>query len=344
MEADTGQILYREAENRRFIPASITKIMTAYVAFDLLKHGDLDVDQRFAMSEEIAKDWYRKGSTMFLEPGELVKVGDLLRGITSVSANDASVVLAVGVDGSIAGWTARMNRTASTLGLRDSHFATPNGWPDNGRTFTTAADLAILARALTRTHPVLYREYFGTKGMRYNGFAQANHDPITGVVDGADGIKTGFTRQAGYGFVGSAMRDGRRLILVVAGIDRAEVRTTVSRDLMEWGFDAFERDLVFTKGQVVGSALVQDGASDRVDMTVPQDFSLTRAARGRRVDATVRYIGPLQAPIGKGAVIARLDIANDDGSVASIPLVAADNVAEAGMLRRIVNAIESWVS
>src|SRR5690606_21431381 len=137
-------------------------------------------------------------------------------------------------------WLALMNANAAELGMRDTHFGTPNGWPDEGRTYTSARDLAILAEALTMRYPGLYRRFFGHSGMRYNGIAQDNHDPVTGVVEGADGMKTGYTRQSGYNFLGSAQRGSRRLVMVVAAAPTASIRNRTARDLLRWGFDAFE--------------------------------------------------------------------------------------------------------
>ncbi|MGB3737783.1 MAG: D-alanyl-D-alanine carboxypeptidase family protein [Pontixanthobacter sp.] len=342
IDAQTGQVLYAKEADRRFVPASITKIMTAFIAFELIANGKLDTEQTFALSPTAAETWYRRGSTLFLEPDEPVSVNTLLRGITSVSANDASVVLAEGIDGSIAQWSARMNATAARLGMADSHFATPNGWPDEGATFTSAEDLANLSRELVRRHPSLYARYFGQDGMRYNGFAQSNHDPITGIVDGADGIKTGYTRQAGLGFVGSAMRGGNRLIMVLGGIDNARDRTDISRSFMEWGFDTFERDIAFTPGEAVGTVAVQNGRSTQVAVTAPHGISVLRVAGGPPMRGTLRYSGPIIAPVTAGDVVAHLDVTANKHVVASIPLVAKTDVARATNVGRIGNAFGAW--
>ena len=345
IDAKTGQVLYSRNADRRFIPASITKIMTTYVAFEMIKDGTLRLDQEFALPETLAGDWYRKGSTMFLEPGEPASVDDLLRGITSVSANDGSIALAAGAGGSVDKWLARMNSTARKLGMTNSHFGTPNGWPDEGATFTTAADLAFLSRALVREHPVLYDRYFGNEGMRYNGFAQANHDPITGRVEGADGIKTGYTRQAGHGFVGSATRDGSRLIMVVAGVGGGRQRNKVSREFMEWGFDEFRRVVVFAEGQQIGTAVVQDSETDAVGLIVPNAVSLAVSQdTPDPMFAIVNYEGPLEAPIKRGAKVGLVEIRSADRVVARIPIVAAQSVIEAGPFQRIRNAFSEWFS
>jgi len=343
VDATSGQVLLEKDADRRFVPASITKVMTAYVAFELIEKGELSSAQSFAMSEELAEDWYRTGSTMFLEPDEQVTVDQLLRGITSVSANDASAVLAVGVAGSIDDWVDMMNVAANELGMEDSHFGTPNGWPDDGRTFTTAYDLTILARSLIARHPEKYARYFGQDGLRHNGFAQANHDPISQVVDGADGIKTGFTNQAGHGFLGSAERDGTRLFMVVAAIDYQTDRNRVSRELIRWGFDAFDRTQIFEKGDRVAAARVQNGMKAAVDLTVANDIRIAIPQdTPERPIFRVTYEGPLEAPIVAGQRVGRLEMTLNGEKTASTPLVAAHDVAQAGFVQRIANAFEAW--
>ncbi len=340
IDAATGQILYSQGAGRRFIPASITKIMTAYLAFEMLDDGDLRTDQKFSLSPAASKDWYRTGSTMFLEPEEPVSVHMLLRGITAVSANDGSIVLAQGAAGSVRNWTARMNATARDLGMRDSRFGTPNGWPDDARTFTTAADLARLSRAMIDKHPALYARYFGKAGLNYKGFAQANHDPITGTVKGADGIKTGYTRQAGYGFVGSAKRANVRLIMVVAGMDSAGERSITSRQFIEWGFSSFRRTLAYKQGERIGWANVQDGNMDQVEIVAPSDIVLAIPRFGQNeLSIKLTYQGPVQAPIKKGTSIAFIDAFDGADRVARIPVVAARNVEQAGFVRRVTNAM-----
>jgi D-alanyl-D-alanine carboxypeptidase (penicillin-binding protein 5/6) len=344
VDLQSGQTLHAQEADRRFVPASITKVMSAFIAFEMLKTGELRELQNFSMSEEAADDWYRTGSTMFLEPGELVSVDTLLRGITSVSANDASVVLAEGALGSVDEWVARMNQTAGELGMTQSHFGTPNGWPDDGRTFTTARDLTKLASALVSRHPELYARYFGRPGFRHNGFAQANHDPISGVVPGADGIKTGYTNQAGHGFLGSAERDGTRLIMVLGAVDSEQERAEIARDLINWGFDGFDRRLLFAKEASVGAAEVQDGEQGSVKLVTASAINVAMPKDTEKaVSLSIQYEGPLQAPIIAGETVAQLQIEVAGMPSARVPLIAAEDVAKAGPLTRIANAIGSWI-
>jgi D-alanyl-D-alanine carboxypeptidase (penicillin-binding protein 5/6) len=264
VDLSSGQTLFSREPDRRFVPASVTKVMTAYTAFRLIEQGKLSPATPIVVTKEVAELWGGEGSSMFLEAGDRLTVGELLLGVTTVSANDGAVMLAMTAAGSQEKWLTMMNANAAELGMRDTHFGTPNGWPDEGRTYTSARDLAILGEALTTRYPGLYRRYFGHRGLRYHDIAQDNHDPITGVVAGADGIKTGFTRQSGYNFLGSAKRGGRRLMMVIAGAPTARIRNQTARDLLRWGFDAFESRQVLPDDTAVGEASVQNGAARSV--------------------------------------------------------------------------------
>ncbi len=340
VDLSSGQVLHARNPDRRFMPASVTKVMTLYLAFELIEAGKLDPAQVFTMSPVIARDWRRKGSTMFLDTGERVRVDDLLLGIANVSANDGAAVLAAGQAGSIAAWTAQMNATARALGMTGSHFGTPNGWPDEGRTFTTANDLVTLARAMLARHPDKFGYYVGRMGFDYKGIAQINHDPMIGKIAGADGIKTGFTNESGFSYLGTARRNGQRLALVLAGVENGRLRGRLARSYVEWGFAAFERRRLFDPGVVIGEARVQDGAARGVALVArgPVGVNLPRGSTGR-LTATIRYEGPLQAPLAKGDQVAMLEVSGPGIAPASIPLYTAEAVGTAGPLDRIINAI-----
>jgi len=338
IDLSSGQTLYARDIDRRFVPASITKVMTTLVAFDMLAQGKLRPDQRIPYRDETFDEWHQKGSTLFLPARANPTVQELLIGITTVSANDASVVLAEGAAGSVDKWTQRMNATARQIGMHDSHFGTPNGWPDEGRTFVTARDLATLAERIVRRHPERFDFYYGRTGLKAYGIAQDNHDPITGKVEGADGLKTGFTNQAGYGFLGTAERDGRRLVMVVAGADRGSERNRASRDFIEWGFEAFDSKLLARKGQAAAVARVQNGSVGRLPLVAAQDVRVAMPRGDRaRPEVTVRYDGPLRTPIAKGEAVATLEIAVPGMEPSTLPLYAAEDVHEAGVFRRIAN-------
>ncbi|GAA4038336.1 D-alanyl-D-alanine carboxypeptidase family protein [Parerythrobacter jejuensis] len=339
VDMSSGQTLFAREENRRFVPASITKVMTAFTAFELMEEGVLTPDQVFTFNEAAAEEWYRTGSTMFLEAGQEVSVSDLLMAITTVSANDGSIVLAEGALGSVPEWVARMNANARSLNLQNSFFGTPNGWPDAGRTFTTARDLVTLGQALVLRHPDRFARYFGHRGLRTNGYAQDNHDPISGIVEGADGIKTGFTNQAGFGFLGTAKRGDRRLMMVLAGAGEEPERDAAARALVEWGFSAFDSTQLFAGGARVGSVRVQDGSSSTVPVlaSAPILFAVPKGEQAS-LSLAITYDGPLQAPIAAGETVARLEISVEGMASSSVPLVAAQDVPQAGFLDRIGNA------
>lgn len=345
VDQSSGQILYAREADRRFVPASITKVMTLYTAFELIKAGKLTPNQHFTVSETAFREWSRKGSTMFLAHGAQVSVDELLKGISTVSANDGCVVLAEGALGSVEKWVALMNANARSLGMRDSHFGTPNGWMDDGHTYVSARDLVRLADALLERHPELFHRYVGHKNMLFNGIAQNNHDPMVGVVDGADGIKTGYTRQAGYGYLGTASRNGRRLLMVVAGVDSPASRARASRDLMEWGFFAFDSRQLLAKGEGIGQARVQGGADRSVELLASRPVFAT-APRGSLHDAklAIRYSGPIHAPIAKGQEIASLEVHVPGQRPYFVPLAAAREVPSANVWQRLVNGLLGFLA
>jgi D-alanyl-D-alanine carboxypeptidase (penicillin-binding protein 5/6) len=243
-DLDSGAILFSRGAEKRFAPASMAKVMTAYVVLDLIKKGELARDRQFTVSEATWKKWNSStgGSTMFLSPNEKVSVDDLLKGLITVSGNDAAAVLAVGIDGSEGAFVKRMNEVASKIGMASSRFGTPSGWPDGGVTQVSAADLVTLADRLIRDHPGGYARYFSIPKLQHGKspegkpIIQPNRNPILGRFEGADGLKTGHTAEAGYCFLGSAKRNGRRLVMVVAGMGSEKARREEAERLMEWGF------------------------------------------------------------------------------------------------------------
>ncbi|MCR2833815.1 D-alanyl-D-alanine carboxypeptidase [Qipengyuania sp. RS5-5] len=343
VDMDSGQTLVARNDRHRFIPASVTKVMTLYLAFELIDRGKLSPDQLVTMRDVTQAEWDRKGSTMFIRPGQPVSLDELLAGIAAISANDAAIALAEAAGGSVDGWTAMMNDEARKLGMRDSHFTTPNGWPDDGKTFTSARDLEVLARALIRRHPEKYKRYFGRDGLAFNGVAQANHDPITRRVRGADGIKTGFTNEAGHTFLGSAERDGTRLIMILAGVEDYEDRGIVSRELIERGFADFDRITVFRKNATIGTLSIQDGTIDRVALKASRDIRVA-VPKGERpqIVLTVRYAGPVRAPISPDVAAAMLEVKIEGMEPVNFPLLPAQQVDQAGFFRRIGNGMRSW--
>lgn len=344
-DMSSGQILVQRDVDRRFVPASITKVMTLFLAFELIDQKKLNPDQIFTVRPETFEVWHNQGSRMFLPRDARVSVDDLLMGIAAVSANDGAVVLAEGAVGSVDKWVALMNAEARALGMRDSHFGTPNGWPDEGRTYTSARDLVTLARALITRHPNEFARYIGREGFAYNGIAQPNHDPMIGAVKGADGLKTGFTNEAGYGFLGTAQRDGRRLVMVVAAVDTGAKRKLAARELMEWGFASHTVRHLFNAGSPVAAAEVQDGETGNVGLIAQGTINASFAVGTQpNVKLTVRYEGPLQAPIAKGEQVAELEILVDGQPPSRVPLVTDRAVAKAGPFQRLLNGLKALIS
>ncbi|MEZ5689356.1 MAG: D-alanyl-D-alanine carboxypeptidase family protein [Caenibius sp.] len=341
VDLSSGQTLFARDAQRRFVPASLTKVMTLFTAFELMQAGKLTSTQRITISPEVGREWGGRGSTLFLQEGEQVSVDQLLRGIATVSANDGCIALAEAATGSVEAWIGLMNAHARELGMTGSHFGTPNGWMDEGQTFTTAHDLAILGKALVERHPQLYQRYIGHKTLSFEGIAQQNHDPLIGVFDGADGIKTGFTRQAGYGYLGSAEQNGRRLMMVVAASPAAPQRAKAARALMGWGFAAFRSSTLVGEGQPVAYAKVQDGAERSVPLVAHQPISLAVADgfTPDRVQYSLRYEGPLQAPLTAGQQVATLDVAVNGAPPFSIPLYAERAVPRANAWQRVRNGV-----
>lgn len=340
VDLSSGQVLAAREPSKRFLPASITKVMTEYVAFEAIAERRLDLRREFVVSPEVARVWRRRITGLALASGTRIDADTLLHGIATVSANDAAMVFAQGFGGSVPAFAALMNDTARRLGMRDSSFASPNGWPDGGLTMVSARDLVTLASAMIRRHPALYHTYFGQKAMTYEGRTQFNHDPTLGVVAGADGIKTGHTGEAGYTFLGSAERGGRRLVMVLGGAQTPRQRADAARDLMEWGFSAWRSRPLFAPGATVGQAQVQGGALSALPLvTTAPVFAAMPAGTSQPVRLTVRYRGPLQAPIARGTEVAELEVDVLGQAPSRVPLYAARDVASAGTFARLRNGL-----
>ncbi len=340
-EMGSGQVLFARQPDISFVPASVTKVMTAYTAFGLIAQGKLRADQRFSISDQTFTEWNGKGTSLNLRQGESVSVDLLLRGITTVSANDAAVVLAEGAGGSVPGWAELMNDNARALGMTHSHFGTPNGWPDNAVTFVSANDLVKLGSALITRYPEQYRRYFGKKTLSWNGITQYNRDPAIGVVEGADGIKTGYTAEAGYNYLGAAERAGRRLIVVIGGAGSEEQRAVAARELLEWGFSEWDSHALIAAGSAVGQAKVQDGDARSVALRTDRavTIALPRDGKPHQIALRLVYRGPLQAPFKAGASVAELEITVEGLPPSRVPLLAENSVAKAGPLDRLWNGL-----
>ena len=351
VDLSSGAVLYAKDADRRMPPASMAKMMATHVAFDLIKRGELDREKMCTVRPETWQRWHgpAAGSTMFLSPGEQVSVNNLLRGIVTLSGNDATVVLAECISGTEAAFVALMNRQSRQMGLTNSHWGNPVGWPDNGVTYTTARDLATLAAATIRDYPQLYRNYYGlrnfTWGRTLGGnqpIVQDNRNPLLGRINGADGLKTGHTEEAGYGFTGSAEQGGRRIVMVVAGLGSFNQRIEESVRFMDWGFRAWQSRPLLRQGQRIGEADVQGGGVSSVGLVAPNAIAVTYpAGLGQNLRARIVYQGPVRAPIAQGQHIADLVVETADMPAQTMPLVAETAVTEAGFFGRIWYGLKS---
>ena len=353
VDLSSGAVLYSKDADRRMPPASMAKMMTVYVAFDMIKKGELKLDRMMDVRPETWAKWHgpAAGSTMFLSSGEKVSVENLLKGIVTLSGNDACVVLAEGVSGTEEAFVQRMNDAAKRIGLKNSQFGTSNGWPDAGRTYVTARDLATLAKATIDDFPDLYKQFYALKEFTWGktlgsgaDITQANRDPLLGRVQGADGLKTGHTDEAGYGFTGSAEQNGRRLVMVVAGLDSFNNRISESVKFMDWGFKAWATKPLFPKGKRVETAEVQLGDASTVGLVAPRNLAVTfPAGASANMTVKVRYDGPVKAPFKAGQHIADLVVTTPDAGEQVMPLVAETDVGEAGFFRRIWASLKALV-
>ncbi len=339
----SGQVLHARDENRRFVPASMTKAMTTFLAFELMEEGVLQPTEVLTIRPETWREWNGKGSTMWLPADARIRVDELLTGITTVSANDGSIVLAEGHAGSVAAWTMLMNEKALSIGMTNSRFGTPNGWPDEGKTFTTARDLVTLGAALTSQHPQKYARFIGRRQFTYNGITQSNRDPLVGSFEGGDGIKTGYTNESGFGFLGTAKRDGQRLVMVIGGVSSQSGRARLAKSYLEWGFSAFDSRRVVGGDKQLGFARVQNGTNRRVALVTDGPvFVNVPKGQSPEVSVAITYDGPLRAPIAAGEQVASLQISVEGMEPANVPLLAKEDVGEAGVFDRLINGLTGW--
>lgn len=341
-DLSSGAVLFEKNADQQIPPASMAKMMTVYVAFDLIQKGKLKLDDKFRVNEETWKKWNNQGSTMFLGVGDQVSVRDLLHGIVTLSGNDACVVLAEGIAGTEPAFVGLMNKRAKELGMSKSRFGNSNGWPDEGVTVVTARDLATLGSATVNNFPKLYDAFYGQDEFEWNGITQSNRNPLMGKVAGADGLKTGHTEEAGYGFTGSAEQEGRRLVSVLAGLDSYSGRVDEAVKFMNWGFRAWESKKLFDKGTKIQTAEVQLGDSSTVSLVAAKDlFATIPKASDGKISMKVTYQGPIKAPIVKGQPVANLVVTTEDAGQQIVALVAGEDVGEAGFFDRVWAGLKS---
>jgi D-alanyl-D-alanine carboxypeptidase (penicillin-binding protein 5/6) len=341
LDPQTNTILLNKNADQSMPPASMSKLMTIYLLFESIKEGRVSLDDKFRVSENA----WRKGgaasgsSTMFLPPNSEVRVEDLIRGIIVQSGGDACIAVAENLAGSEEAFARRMTEKARQLGMTNSIFANSTGWPDPNQRMT-AHDLAILAEHTIEDFPSFFH-YYSEKEFTYNDIRQSNRNPLLYTYPGADGLKTGHTSEAGYGLTGTAVRDGRRLILVVNGLDSNKDRATETARILDWGFREFDNYKLFTAGDTVDVAPVWLGSSPTVEMKLGRDIFLTMSRKARRdMKVTVRYQSPIPAPISAGQQIGTLTVEAPDFETLEVPLTASQDINQLGMFGRLGAALE----
>lgn len=333
--SDTTIAAYQQDE--RVEPASLTKIMTAYVTFDAIQHGHLKLDQTLPVSEAA---WKIEGSKMFIDPKTPATVDELLHGMIIQSGNDASITLAIGVAGSEAQFVEMMNKQAAKLGLTHTHFMNATGLPDPNH-YSTASDLSTLASALIRDFPLEYRRLYSVKEYTYNKITQPNRNRLLWLDANVDGMKTGHTDSAGYCLIASSKRGNARLVSVVLGAATEIMRATESQRLLNYGFQFYESTLVYKQSQTVNTLRVYKGADKTVAASLNKDFYLTLPKGDyARVKASMTSQQPLVAPIKEGQEVGKITFTLDGKVINTQKLVAGAAVGEAGFFGRIVDSVK----
>jgi D-alanyl-D-alanine carboxypeptidase (penicillin-binding protein 5/6) len=338
IEAGSGSVLFEKNADELRAPSSMMKLMTVELVFDALTRGDIKLTDEYRVSEN---SWRKGGapagaSTMFAAINSRVPVADLLRGAIIQSGNDSCMILAEGIAGGEAAFAEKMTARARALGMPKSTFANSNGLPDAGNKMTVR-ELGVLARHIVRTYPEFYK-LFGEREFTWNKIRQQNRNPLLATLDGADGFKTGYTKDGGYGMVGSAIRDGMRLIVVINGLDDPDDRATEAKKLLEWGFKNFEARTLFAADQTVGFAKVFGGESRSVALSAKEPVKVMVQKNGTdKLIARVVYKGPVRAPIEPGQPVGVIKVWRGANIAVETPLYTAAAVGTGSTMRRAVD-------
>jgi serine-type D-Ala-D-Ala carboxypeptidase (penicillin-binding protein 5/6) len=337
---NSGNFIASYKKDERIEPASLTKIMTAYVTFDAIQQGHLKLNQALPVSE---KAWKIEGSKMFIEPNKPVTVDELLHGMIIQSGNDASIALAEGVAGGEEQFAEMMNKQAAKLGLSGTHFVNATGLPDKNH-YTTANDLALLAIALIRDFPLEYRRLYSVKEYSYNKITQPNRNRLLWLDANVDGMKTGHTESAGYCLIASSKRGNTRLVSVILGAVNEAMRASESQKLLNYGFQFYESTLVYQQAQTINTLRVFKGQDKTVAASLNKDFYLTLPKGDyARVKASMTSQQPLVAPIKTGQEIGKITFTLDGKVISEQKLVAAKAVDEAGFFGRMIDSVKLMV-
>lgn len=339
VDPQTSTVLLFKDADVPMAPSSMSKMMTVYILFEELAAGRLKLDTRFRVSERARN---MGGSRMFLELGSEVSVEDLIKGIIVLSGNDACVVVAEALSGTEESFAERMTKRGREIGMTKTVFKNSSGWPAEGQ-YTTARDLAVLSWRTIDDYPKYYR-YYSETNWTYNNIRQDNRNRLLKITPGTDGLKTGHTEEGGYGQATSAVRDGRRLILVVNGLNSMAERAQETSRLMEWGYRESTNTTVFRAGDTVVEAPVWLGAQDKVPLVVPRPVQVT-APSGQTVSPRVvaRFEGPLAAPIVKGTKVGTAAVTLPDGRVLEYPLETGADVPRMGVIGRVTTMIQHYL-
>jgi len=339
MDAESGQVLWQKDAYTPMPPASMSKLMTIELLFQRLKDGRIKLTDTFPVSERAWRE--RSGSECFVNIGDRMSVQSLIQCIIIVSGNDSCIVVAEALGGTVEGFVDKMNARARELGLKQSHFVNPDGLPDPPGQMMSAFDLASLARHIIYTYPDLYH-FFGEKDFIWSNIHQPNRNPLLFNTSGADGLKTGHIDASGYGLVGSAVRNGQRVILVANGLTSEKERADEGARLIEIRFREFRRYKLFKPGDAVVEADVFGGSDKTVPLTVTAPVAVTLQVDSRPgIKVAVHYNGPLRAPVVQGQQVGTLSVTAPDFPGITVPVFAAHDVSQVGLFGRMMLGLRS---
>ncbi|WP_041382496.1 D-alanyl-D-alanine carboxypeptidase family protein [Spiribacter curvatus] len=340
MDFHSGRVLANEQSDVRRDPASITKVMTAFVVFNELQSGDLSMDEQVVISE---KAWRARGSRMFIEVGNRIPVRDLVRGMIIQSGNDASIALAEHIAGSEATFAALMNQYAAELGMTNTQYTNATGLPGDDH-YSSAADTATLVRALINRFPDYYR-YYSERQFTWNGITQRNRNRMLWQDPSVDGVKTGYTEAAQYCLATSANRDGMRLISVVMGAETPENRVEQSKTLLNYGYRFFETHRLYEADATINTPRLWKGTADTLPVGVSDDIYITLPTDTYdQLDARITLNDPLQAPVAEGDSVGRLSVSLNGEVVRERSIIALEGVPEAGFVGRTIDSVRLWIN
>jgi serine-type D-Ala-D-Ala carboxypeptidase (penicillin-binding protein 5/6) len=336
LDMGTGTVLFEKNPDNRMAPSSMTKIMTAYVAFNQVQAGVVSLGTQCKISK---KAWAKGGSKMFVGEGTFITVEDLLRGVIIQSGNDAAIALAECISGKEEDFAGLMNYSAQQIGMASSNFRNASGWPDKDH-YSTARDIATLSVRLIEDHPTYYR-MFSEREFTYSKVRQVNRNPLLKRKIGVDGIKTGHTKVGGYGLAASGMRNGRRVVLVLNGMNSKSTRASESERLMDWSLRTFSNYSLFRPGQVVEYAPVWNGEKNHVPLIVSTGMTVTLPLNAREnMRAQLSYNGPVPAPVTAGQQVGEILIVAPGIQPLRIPMLAGESVQANGKIGSVINGVQ----